>query len=146
MNRKLQSIASCSVRIGNELGAAHPRVAKFAVIVVVTTSLIISLFVSVLVMLLRTPLSKLYTNSTDVIKAVINLTPLLAISIFLNGVQPILSEFLLPSASPPTQTAVAPPSRTEKAGFWPSISQLKRKKKYKYCELETADDITIYRP
>ncbi|RWV90322.1 hypothetical protein GW17_00047483 [Ensete ventricosum] len=91
MNRKLQSIASCSVRIGNELGAAHPRVAKFAVIVVVTTSLIISLFVSVLVMLLRTPLSKLYTNSTDVIKAVINLTPLLAISIFLNGVQPILS-------------------------------------------------------
>ncbi|KAJ8513077.1 hypothetical protein OPV22_003511 [Ensete ventricosum] len=82
---------AASVRIGNELGAAHPRVAKFAVIVVVTTSLIISLFVSVLVMLLRTPLSKLYTNSTDVIKAVINLTPLLAISIFLNGVQPILS-------------------------------------------------------
>ncbi|XP_073005472.1 protein DETOXIFICATION 41 [Typha latifolia] len=82
---------AASVRIGNELGAAHPRVAKFAVVVVVTTSLILSLIISALVLILRTPLSELYTSSTEVIKAVKNLTPLLAISIFLNGVQPILS-------------------------------------------------------
>ncbi|OAY81413.1 Protein DETOXIFICATION 41 [Ananas comosus] len=82
---------AASVRIGNELGAGHPRVARFAVIVVVTTSLIISVIISALVLILRTPLSKLYTNSTQVIEAVANLTPLLAISIFLNGVQPILS-------------------------------------------------------
>ncbi|WOL07890.1 protein DETOXIFICATION 41-like [Canna indica] len=82
---------AASVRIGNELGAAHPRVAKFAVKVVVATSLVISLVISLLVLVLRTPLSKLYTSSTDVIKAVTNLTPLLSISIFLNGVQPILS-------------------------------------------------------
>ncbi|KAG1348185.1 protein DETOXIFICATION 41 [Cocos nucifera] len=87
----LSNAASNSVRIGNELGAGHPRVARFAVIVVVTTCVILSLIISALVLILRTPLSQLYTNSTDVIEAVKNLTPLLAISIFLNGVQPILS-------------------------------------------------------
>lgn len=83
--------SSNSVRIGNELGAGHPRVARFAVIVVVSTCVILSLIISALVLILRTPLSELYTDSTDVIKAVSNLTPLLAISIFLNGIQPILS-------------------------------------------------------
>ncbi|XP_065034273.1 protein DETOXIFICATION 41-like [Musa acuminata AAA Group] len=82
---------AASVRVGNELGAAHPRVARLAVIVVVATSLGISVVISVLVLVLRTPLSKLYTSSTDVIQMVVQLTPLLAISIFLNGVQPILS-------------------------------------------------------
>lgn len=80
-----------SVRIGNELGASHPRVARFAVIVVVTTSIIISTIISALVLILKTPLSKLYTSSTIVIAAVANLTPLLSISILLNGIQPILS-------------------------------------------------------
>ncbi|XP_078178167.1 MATE efflux family protein isoform X2 [Carex rostrata] len=82
---------AASVRIGNELGASHPRVARFAVIVVVTTSIIISVIISALVLILKTPLSKLYTTSTVVIAAVANLTPLLSISIFLNGIQPILS-------------------------------------------------------
>ncbi|URE38488.1 MatE [Musa troglodytarum] len=82
---------AASVRVGNELGAAHPRVARLAVIVVVATSLGISVVISVLVFVLRTPLSKLYTSSTEVIQMVVHLTPLLAISIFLNGVQPILS-------------------------------------------------------
>ncbi|XP_044386680.1 protein DETOXIFICATION 41-like [Triticum aestivum] len=42
-------------------------------------------------MALRYPLSTLYTSSTTVIEAVIALMLLLAISIFLNGIQPILS-------------------------------------------------------
>lgn len=93
---KLQTLGHVtSVRIGNELGAAHPRVAKFAVMVVVTTSLVISIIISLLVLILRTPLSKIYTSSDSVIQAVINLTPLLSISIFLNGVQPILSGMTL---------------------------------------------------
>ncbi|CAL4897731.1 unnamed protein product [Urochloa decumbens] len=40
---------------------------------------------------IRYPLSMLYTSSTTVIEAVISLMPLLAFSIFLNGIQPILS-------------------------------------------------------
>ncbi|RWW33000.1 hypothetical protein GW17_00002308 [Ensete ventricosum] len=59
-----------SVRVGNELGAAHPRVARLAVIVVVATSLGISVVISALVLVLRTPLSKLYTSSSEVDKAV----------------------------------------------------------------------------
>jgi MatE len=90
----MQVLFLTSVRIGNELGASHPRVARFAVIVVVTTSIIISTIISVLVLILKTPLSKLYTSSTIVIAAVANLTPLLSISILLNGVQPILSGML----------------------------------------------------
>lgn len=82
---------AASIRVGNELGAAHPRVARFSVIVVTATCIVLSLVLSMLVLILRTPLSKLYTSSTDVIEAVSNLTPLLAISIFLNGIQPILS-------------------------------------------------------
>ncbi|KAK1325990.1 Protein TRANSPARENT TESTA 12 [Acorus calamus] len=82
---------AASIRVGNELGAAHPRVARFAVIVVVSTCIVISIILSGIVLLFREPLSKLYTSSQDVIDMVVKLMPLLAISVFLNGIQPILS-------------------------------------------------------
>jgi len=82
---------NCSVRIGNELGAGHPKVAKFSVIVVNATSIIISIIFSAIVLSFRVGLSRLFTSDTAVIDAVSNLTPLLAISVFLNGIQPILS-------------------------------------------------------
>ncbi|KAL5977163.1 Protein DETOXIFICATION 41 [Asimina triloba] len=81
----------CSIRVGNELGAAHPKLARFSVFVVTATSISISIIFSVIVLVLRTPLSQLFTTDESVIKAVSNLTPLLAISVFLNGIQPILS-------------------------------------------------------
>lgn len=59
--------------------------------VVVTTCVLISFIISALVMILRVLLSELYTSSEDVIEEVSNLTPLLAVSIFLNGIQPVLS-------------------------------------------------------
>ncbi|XAR60184.1 hypothetical protein NMG60_11033446 [Bertholletia excelsa] len=83
--------AAASVRISNELGAGHPRVAQVSVIVVTMTTIFISIFFGVIVLVFRVGLSKLFTSDTDVIEAVSNLTPLLAISIFLNGIQPILS-------------------------------------------------------
>lgn len=61
----------------------------------VATTVAISVVVSALVLILRTPLSELYTSSSEVISLVVQLTPLLAISIFLNGVQPILSGIVL---------------------------------------------------
>ncbi|KAK1304461.1 Protein TRANSPARENT TESTA 12 [Acorus calamus] len=82
---------AASIRVGNELGAAHPRVARFAVIVVVSTCIVISIILSGIVLVCREPLSKLYTSSQDVIDMVVKLMPLLAISVFLNGIQPILS-------------------------------------------------------
>ncbi|GMG98878.1 hypothetical protein Nepgr_000718 [Nepenthes gracilis] len=83
--------AGASVRISNELGAAHPMVAKFSVLVVNGTSILISIIFSAIVLIFRTGLSKLFTSDAEVIDAVSNLTPLLAISVFLNGIQPILS-------------------------------------------------------
>lgn len=66
-------------------------VAKFSVLVVSTTSTLISIIFSAIVLIFRTQLSKLFTTDSEVIQAVSDLTPLLAISVFLNGIQPILS-------------------------------------------------------
>ena len=66
-------------------------VAKFSVLVVNGTSILISIFFSAIVLIFRVELSKLFTSDSQVIEAVSGLTPLLAISVFLNGIQPILS-------------------------------------------------------
>lgn len=81
----------CSVRVSNELGAGHPSVAKLSVIVVNGTSIFVSIVFSAIVLIFRVGLSKLFTNDYEVIQAVSVLTPLLAISVCLNGIQPILS-------------------------------------------------------
>ncbi|XP_027368566.1 protein DETOXIFICATION 41-like [Abrus precatorius] len=83
--------AAASIRVSNELGAAHPRVAKFSVFVVNGTSIVISVVFCAIILIFRVALSKLFTSDSQVIEAVSNLTPLLAISVFLNGIQPILS-------------------------------------------------------
>uniref|UniRef100_A0A0D6R944 Protein DETOXIFICATION n=1 Tax=Araucaria cunninghamii TaxID=56994 RepID=A0A0D6R944_ARACU len=83
--------AAASIRVGNELGARRPRTAKFSVVVVVSTCLIISLILAGAVMALKTVLSEAFTSTTEVIKAVSAMTPLLALSVLLNGVQPVLS-------------------------------------------------------
>ncbi|KAL5977161.1 Protein DETOXIFICATION 41 [Asimina triloba] len=82
---------AASIRVSNELGAGHPKLARFSVFVVLATSISVSTVFSVIVLVLRTPLSQLFTSDESVIKAVSNLTPLLALSIFLNGIQSILS-------------------------------------------------------
>ncbi|XP_057429065.1 protein DETOXIFICATION 41-like [Lotus japonicus] len=83
--------AAASVRVSNELGAAHPRVARFSVFVVNGTSILISIVFCAIILIFRVSLSKLFTTDSAVIEDVSSLTPLLAISVFLNGIQPILS-------------------------------------------------------
>lgn len=51
----------------------------------------ISIILCAIVLIFRVGLSKLFTSNTQVIEAVSDLCPLLAFSIFLNGIQPILS-------------------------------------------------------
>ena len=77
--------------MSNELGAGHPRVTKFSVIVVNANSILISIVFSAIVLIFKVGLSELFTSDAEVIEAVTNLAPLLAISVFLNGIQPILS-------------------------------------------------------
>ncbi|KAM2736477.1 hypothetical protein PS2_024180 [Malus domestica] len=83
--------AVASVRVSNELGAGHAKVAKFSVFVVNGTSILISIIFTAIILIFRVALSKLFTSHDEVITAISNLTPLLAISVFLNGIQPILS-------------------------------------------------------
>lgn len=83
--------AATSVRVSNELGAGHPRTAKFAVVVVVITSFFIGVFLSMVLIIMRNQYPLLFTNSEEVKKLVIKLTPLLATSIVVNNVQPVLS-------------------------------------------------------
>ncbi|XP_057815921.1 protein DETOXIFICATION 41 [Cryptomeria japonica] len=80
-----------SVRVGNELGARRPKTARFSVMVVVITCFLISVILSIGVLVLKKELSMAFTSSTVVMRAVFGLTPLLAISVLLNGTQPILS-------------------------------------------------------
>lgn len=79
------------MRVSNELGAGHPRVAKFSVFVVNGTSTLISIVFCAIVLIFKVELSKLFTSDSEVIQVVSDLCPLLAISVFLNGIQPILS-------------------------------------------------------
>lgn len=96
--------AAASVRVSNELGAGHPSVAKFSVLVVTGTSILISIVFSAIILIFKVGLSTLFTSDTEVIEAVSEITPLLAISVFLNGIQPILSGVAIGSG---WQTVVA---------------------------------------
>ena len=79
------------MRISNELGAGHPKSAALAVVVVTGSSLIIAVICAIAVLLLRHVMSYAFTEGEVVANAVSDLTPLLAVSILLNGIHPVLS-------------------------------------------------------
>ncbi|CAN6204736.1 unnamed protein product [Urochloa humidicola] len=84
-------LAGTGVRVANELGAANGLGAKFAAIVSMTTSFLISLFISSLVLIFHDKLAMVFSPSEAVIRAVDNISILLALTILLNGIQPVLS-------------------------------------------------------
>ncbi|CAK9327375.1 unnamed protein product [Citrullus colocynthis] len=83
--------AAASVRVSNELGSRHPKSAAFSVVVVIAIAFIISVFCTVIVLALRNVISYTFTEGPVVAAAVSDLCPLLALTLFLNGIQPILS-------------------------------------------------------
>ncbi|KAM0843290.1 hypothetical protein ACQ4PT_057808 [Festuca glaucescens] len=83
--------SATAVRVGNELGAGSARRAKFAILNVVATSFLIGLVLFAFFLLFRGKLSYIFTDSEEVAAAVADLSPLLAFSILLNSVQPVLS-------------------------------------------------------
>ncbi|XP_011087098.1 protein DETOXIFICATION 30 [Sesamum indicum] len=83
--------AAISVRVSNELGAGHPRAAKFSVLVVVVSSFLMALFVAILILIFQKQYPFLFSDNLEVIEVVYELTPLLAFCIVLNNVQPALS-------------------------------------------------------
>ncbi|KAL0926712.1 hypothetical protein M5K25_002956 [Dendrobium thyrsiflorum] len=83
--------AAASVRVSNELGAGNPNSAAFSVVLVTMISFIVSASIAIVILICRDYISYIYTEGETVANAVSDLTPLLAITIILNGIQPVLS-------------------------------------------------------
>ena len=77
--------------MANELGAGNGKGAKFATMVSVMTSIVIGLFFWLLIMMFHNEIALIFSSSKAVLEAVNKLSLLLAFTILLNSVQPVLS-------------------------------------------------------
>ncbi|KAM3690628.1 hypothetical protein ACB098_09G137900 [Castanea mollissima] len=84
-------LAAASVRVSNELGRGSAKAAKFSIVMTVLTSFVIGFVLFLFFLFFRGRLAYIFTASEEVANAVANLSPLLAVSILLNSVQPVLS-------------------------------------------------------
>ncbi|XP_031259978.1 protein DETOXIFICATION 27-like [Pistacia vera] len=87
----LAFFAATGVRVANELGAGNGKGAKFATAVSVITSIIIGLFFWLLIIIFHNKLALIFSSSAPVLNEVSKLSVLLAVTILLNSVQPVLS-------------------------------------------------------
>ncbi|GMI69612.1 hypothetical protein like AT4G00350 [Hibiscus trionum] len=83
--------AAISVRVSNELGSAHPRAAKYSVVIIVIQSLFIGILSALLILATRNKFAVIFTSSIEMQKAVAGLAHLLGITMVLNSVQPVIS-------------------------------------------------------
>lgn len=79
------------MRVSNELGAGDFNAAKFAVLVVSITSVSIGVVVMAVVLATRDYFPYLFTSSAAVAKETTKLASLLAVTVLLNSLQPVLS-------------------------------------------------------
>lgn len=77
--------------MANELGANHPKAAKFSVIVAVVTSAAVGLVFTLVALVARKQLPRLFTDDDVLVRETAKLGYLLAATIFLNSIQPVLS-------------------------------------------------------
>ncbi|KAM7280256.1 hypothetical protein ACFE04_007390 [Oxalis oulophora] len=82
---------SICVRVSNELGAGNAPAAKFSVAVVSVTSIAIGLISMIVVLATRDFFPTLFTGSEEVTRATTKLSILLAFSVLLNSLGPVLS-------------------------------------------------------
>ncbi|KAK4404660.1 protein DETOXIFICATION 24 [Sesamum angolense] len=82
--------AAC-VRIANELGKGDAKAAKFSIRVLMSTSGAIGLFFWILCLVFSNKLGYLFTNEEEVAKTVSDLSLLLAFTVLLGSIFPVLS-------------------------------------------------------
>ncbi|XP_042507734.1 protein DETOXIFICATION 33-like isoform X2 [Macadamia integrifolia] len=82
--------AAVSVRVSNELGAKHPRAAKFSVVVAVTTSALFGILFTAAILATKSDFPQLFTEKPVVIRETSKLAYLLAATILLSNIQPVL--------------------------------------------------------
>ncbi|KAI9169224.1 hypothetical protein LWI28_009092 [Acer negundo] len=83
--------AAISVRVSNELGAGHPRSAQFSLFVAVISGFLMGLVFSLILFFKRDQYPSLFSKDKQVRELVSALTPLLAISLTTDSIQPVLS-------------------------------------------------------
>ncbi|KAJ6747940.1 PROTEIN DETOXIFICATION [Salix purpurea] len=83
--------AAISVRVSNELGLGHPRAAKYSVIVTVLQSLVIGLILMAVVLITKDYFAYIFTSNEEMRAATSKLAFILAITMVLNSVQPVIS-------------------------------------------------------
>ncbi|CAN6305609.1 unnamed protein product [Urochloa humidicola] len=79
------------IRVSNELGANRPKGTKFAVVVAVSTSIFIGAIFMCVVLIWRTSLPKFISDSHEVIHGASRLGYLLAVTVFMSSIWPVLS-------------------------------------------------------
>lgn len=79
------------MRVGNEIGAGHPKSAAFSVVVVNMVSFIVAVVEAIILLSQRHIISYVFTEGETVANAVADLCPFLAVTLVLNGIQPVLS-------------------------------------------------------
>ncbi|XP_073290775.1 protein DETOXIFICATION 33-like isoform X2 [Primulina huaijiensis] len=82
--------AAISVRVSNELGANHPKAAKFSVIVCVVTSTVFGFIFTVAILATKNVYPLMFSDKKEVIEKTSKLGYFLAATIFLNSIQPVL--------------------------------------------------------
>lgn len=87
----LAFFAGTGVRVANELGAGKGKSAKFAMQVSVAQSTVIGFIFCILIMIFHRQIAYIFTTSPPVLEAVNDMSILLAVTILLNSVQPVLS-------------------------------------------------------
>ncbi|CAL0305580.1 unnamed protein product [Lupinus luteus] len=84
-------LAAAGVRIANELGAGNAKAAKFATLVAVANTMLVGFIFWLIIMVFNEKLALIFTSTSSVIQMVNELTILLAFTILLNCIQPVLS-------------------------------------------------------
>nr|XP_034906025.1 protein DETOXIFICATION 24-like isoform X2 [Populus alba]XP_034906026.1 protein DETOXIFICATION 24-like isoform X2 [Populus alba] len=84
-------LGSSCVRISNELGRGNAKAAKFSIKVALVTSIVIGLIFWVLCMVFSREMSYLFTSSEEIAESVYRLHVLLAFSMLLNSIYPVLT-------------------------------------------------------
>ncbi|KAL6335908.1 hypothetical protein AAG906_003533 [Vitis piasezkii] len=84
-------LGATSVRVSNELGRGNAKAAKFAIKYILSTSICIGVVIWILCLVFGHDIGYLFTSNEEVAETVSSLSVLLAFSILLNSVQPVLS-------------------------------------------------------
>ncbi|KAH7855307.1 hypothetical protein Vadar_023533 [Vaccinium darrowii] len=84
-------LGAATVRVANELGRGDAKAVKFSIKVIMSTSVVLGLVFFILCLIFGQNIGYLFTSNEEVAEAVANLSVLLAFTMLLSSIQPVLS-------------------------------------------------------